>query len=169
MSGWEIVLFFFLFPKVFLTITWCSDSQHLSHLFKSHLFNFTGPMYLCFAKTRCPFSLFCLRSTHLISYLKLCRSQVSLFRWASPHINTWITLVLPIVLTLPPSTPGHLLKPSKSVGLEGLSRCSVAIYREMRLLRTQMQMEIDFSPMLEGSFSLESRVSVTHLLLRVIS
>lgn len=147
MSGWEIMLFSLFLPTCFWQTTWCSDSRcSCTNPICPILL---CPVYLCFVKTRCPFSLFCLCSTHPISYLKLCGSQVSLFRWASPHINTWITQTLQIVLTL------------CSLGKEKAWKAYVYVWwqsteRERRLLRPQMKMEVDFSLMLEGSFSPES-------------
>lgn len=143
-SGYSL----FFLPVCFWQATWWSDSWHPC----TNRLSVQSYWVRCISVLQrlgvpSPSFVFAL---HLISHLRLRRSQVSLFRWASPHINTCITLTLPTILTLQVQRKGK--------GLEGLCTCVVAIHREreMCLLRPQMQMEVDFSFMLEGSFPPES-------------
>lgn len=67
-------------------------------------------------------SLFCLCSTHPISCLELCGSQLSLFTWTSPHVNAWIMLTIQATLIR------QVLRERESLG--GWSRCMTAVWEE---------------------------------------
>lgn len=125
----------------------------------SSLIMFSGSL---FAETRCPFSLFCLCSTHPVSYLELLEAK---FLFSDEHLP---------MLTHESCWQYRRSLPSRSWGKEKAWKAYVAVWwqsteRDTRLLRPHMQMELDFSPMLGESFSRENRVSATHLLPRAIS
>lgn len=120
MSVWEVTLFFLFLPMCFWLTTWCSDSWHpCANRLSAQSYWVQCISVLQRLGVPSPSFVFAL---HLTSYLRLFRSQVSLFRWASPHINTCITLTLRTVLTLQ--------VPRKREGLEGLCTCVVASHTE---------------------------------------
>lgn len=147
MSGWEIMLFSLFLPMCFWQTTGCSENWHPC----TNRLSVQSCWVRCISVLQrlgvpsCSFVF----ALHLISYLRLHRSQVSLFDEHLPtltHISHWSY---------------RLSLPSRSQGKEKAWKAFVRVWwqsteGEMGLLRPQMQMEVEFSFMLEGSFSPES-------------
>lgn len=71
----NIHIILFLAPNVFLTTTWYSDSQRSLQIPSLSVQPYCVHL-ICFTKTRCPFSLFSLYSSHSDSYLELLEAKL---------------------------------------------------------------------------------------------